>query len=106
MFQEIAALLDPPAPGQAGLDDRLPCLREDLQLWFSEYPADLELAKTYCRPCPMRGHCLSGALERREPHGVWGGEIFDRGEISAVKRPRGRPPGKPRRNPGPPSSPK
>ncbi len=73
-------------------DDRLPCLREDLQLWFSERPADLELAKAYCRPCPLRGPCLAGAVERHEPHGVWGGEIFDRGAISAAKRPRGRPP--------------
>jgi WhiB family redox-sensing transcriptional regulator len=31
-------------------------------------------------------------VERREPHGVWGGEIFDQGSVIAVKRPRGRPP--------------
>ncbi len=90
--------------GQAArLDDRLPCLREDLRLWFSERPADLELAKAYCRPCPLRAPCLAGAVERREPHGVWGGEIFDRGAISAAKRSRGRPPGTPRRNPTHPS---
>ena len=28
------------------------------------------------------------AVQRREPHGVWGGEIFDRGRIIAEKRPR------------------
>ena len=74
------------------LDDLLPCRRENPQLWFSDRPADLKLAKAYCQPCPVRRVCLAGAVERREPHGVWGGEIFARGAIIAEKRPRGRPP--------------
>lgn len=71
---------------------RLPCQRENPRLWFSERPAELNLAKAYCRTCPGRAPCLAGAVERAEPHGVWGGEIFERGEIIAEKRPRGRPP--------------
>jgi WhiB family redox-sensing transcriptional regulator len=74
------------------LDDPLPCHRENPQLWFSEVPAYLQLAKAYCRPCPMRPACLAGAVERHEPHGVWGGEIFARGAVITEKRPRGRPP--------------
>jgi AT hook motif. len=35
--------------------------------------------------------CLASAIERREPWGVWGGEIFERGAVVARKRPRGRP---------------
>ncbi len=35
--------------------------------------------------------CLAGALERREPWGVWGGELFVSGVVVARKRPRGRP---------------
>ena len=81
------------------IDGPLPCQRQSPQLWFSELPADLELAKAYCAPCPIRGCCLAGALERGEPHGVWGGEIFTRGVIIARKRPRGRPPNTPRRTP-------
>jgi WhiB family transcriptional regulator, redox-sensing transcriptional regulator len=73
------------------LDDPLPCHRQDPRLWFSDLPAELQLAKAYCRACPMRRPCLAGAVERHEPHGVWGGEIFDRGEIITEKRPRGRP---------------
>jgi WhiB family redox-sensing transcriptional regulator len=73
------------------LDDALPCHRENPQLWFSDRPAELQLAKAYCQPCPMRRVCLAGAVERLEPHGVWGGEIFARGAIIAEKRPRGRP---------------
>lgn len=73
------------------LDDPLPCHRENPQLWFSDLPADLELAKAYCRPCPIRQVCLAGAVERHEPYGVWGGEIFASGAIITEKRPRGRP---------------
>ena len=74
------------------LDELLPCHRENPQLWFSDLPADLQLAKAYCQPCPMRRVCLAGAVERHEPHGVWGGEIFAVGAIITEKRPRGRPP--------------
>ncbi|MGA9831041.1 MAG: WhiB family transcriptional regulator [Trebonia sp.] len=77
----------------------LPCQRHSPQLWFSDLPDDLELAKAHCTPCPIRGPCLASALERHEPHGVWGGEIFTRGAITARKRPRGRPPNTPRRTP-------
>lgn len=76
----------------AELDRLLPCQRENAQLWFSDLPSDLELAKAHCRPCPIRGLCLAGALERREPYGVWGGEILHRGAITPQKMPRGRPP--------------
>ena len=71
--------------------DLLPCQRENPQLWFSDQPADLVQARVHCGPCPLRGPCLAGALERGEPHGVWGGEIFARGAVIARKRPRGRP---------------
>jgi len=72
-------------------DEALPCRRENPELWFAETPADLELAKSFCRDCPLQAACLEGALERREPWGVWGGEIFERGVVIARKRPRGRP---------------
>jgi WhiB family transcriptional regulator, redox-sensing transcriptional regulator len=75
----------------AVLADPLPC-RSDPALWFSEAPSDLELARVSCRRCPLRTECLAGAIERAEPWGVWGGEIFDAGTLIARKRPRGRPP--------------
>ena len=70
----------------------LPC-SVNAQLWFSDQVADLEQAKASCRTCPLRQPCLAGALERAEPWGVWGGEIFENGAIIAQKRPRGRPSG-------------
>jgi WhiB family transcriptional regulator, redox-sensing transcriptional regulator len=71
-----------------GLD--LPCT-EDPELFFAESPQDVEQAKAMCRGCRARLACLAGALERREPWGVWGGELLLRGTIVPRKRPRGRP---------------
>ena len=64
---------------------------EDPDLFFAESPADVEMAKALCRECPIRIACFAGAVERREPWGVWGGELFLRGEVIPRKRPRGRP---------------
>jgi WhiB family redox-sensing transcriptional regulator len=74
----------------AELGNPLPC-SDNVALWFSEQPADLELAKASCQTCSLRGPCLAGAVERAEPFGVWGGEIFEKGKIVAFKRPRGHP---------------
>jgi WhiB family transcriptional regulator, redox-sensing transcriptional regulator len=72
----------------AGLD--LACT-EDPELFFAEAPEDVEAAKALCQGCRARTACLEGALERREPWGVWGGELILRGVIVPRKRPRGRP---------------
>jgi WhiB family transcriptional regulator, redox-sensing transcriptional regulator len=68
----------------------LPCTK-DPELFFAESPEDVETAKAMCRGCEARLACLTGALERREPWGVWGGELLMRGAIVPRKRPRGRP---------------
>jgi WhiB family redox-sensing transcriptional regulator len=75
----------------AGSRRALPCRVQDPDLWFAESPTQLEQAKSLCTECPVRAACLAGALDRGEPWGVWGGEIFDRGVVIARKRPRGRP---------------
>ncbi len=69
----------------------LPCRNEDPELYFAESPSDVELAKALCQDCPVRAECLASALERREPWGVWGGELFLSGAVIPRKRPRGRP---------------
>src|SRR5207244_2792476 len=73
-----------------GLSLVLPCT-EDPELFFAESPQDVEQAKAMCRGCRARLACLAGALERREPWGVWGGELLMHGAIVPRKRPRGRP---------------
>jgi WhiB family redox-sensing transcriptional regulator len=69
----------------------LPCRRENPELFFAETPQDVEIAKALCLDCPVRAQCLAGALERREPWGVWGGQLFLQGTVIPRKRPRGRP---------------
>lgn len=71
-------------------DLELPC-RSDPDLFFAELPEDVESAKSMCVDCPIRDACLAGAIERREPWGVWGGELFAQGVVVPRKRPRGRP---------------
>ena len=72
-------------------EELLPCRTNAAELWFAESPSDVEFAKTLCQDCPVQALCLSGALERREPWGVWGGELFLQGVVIPRKRPRGRP---------------
>ena len=86
----LIALLDTGAFGVAGGDD-IPCQQEDPELWFAETPDNVEFAKALCGTCPVQRACLDGALQRREPWGVWGGQLFISGVVVARKRPRGRP---------------
>ncbi len=78
---------------QAGEVDEgaLPCRENDPELWFAESPSDVEYAKALCVDCQVRALCLDGALERREPWGVWGGQLFIQGVVVPRKRPVGRP---------------
>jgi WhiB family redox-sensing transcriptional regulator len=85
-------------------DAPLPCQSADADLWFAEFPQQLARAQALCYDCPVRAACLDIALRRREPWGVWGGQIFDRGRVITFKRGRGRPPrprpGRPERSEG------
>ena len=65
-------------------------------LFFSEQLDDIARAKSICAECPVREACFEAALARREPYGVWGGRLFFKGKVLAMKRPRGRPPKTPR----------
>ena len=62
------------------------------ELFFSEDLYDIARAKHHCGSCPVKARCLDEAQERREPWGVWGGELFLNGHVLAQKRRRGRPP--------------
>lgn len=86
----------PPAHPAGG---ELPCAgRADLFFSTGNSPGLVEQAKTLCRTaCPVREDCLEGALARREPCGIWGGEFFSGGTVVSFRRPRGRP----RRGPAP-----
>jgi WhiB family redox-sensing transcriptional regulator len=61
-------------------------------LFFSESLDDIARAKAFCAGCVVREECLGAAVARREPWGVWGGELLVNGKVIANKRKRGRPP--------------
>lgn len=67
-----------------------------VHVFFSEELQDIARAKTICAQCPVMLECLEGAIARREPWGVWGGQLFLNGRILTTKRRRGRPPKTPR----------
>ncbi len=69
---------------------------EAKDLFFSEELTDMAAAKHICAECPVIAPCLQGALERGEPCGVWGGQLFANGRVVTIKRRRGRPPKHPR----------
>jgi len=66
-------------------------------LFFSDRLDEIAMARSLCRSCQLIDDCLAAALARREPCGVWGGEVFANGAVLAVKRGRGRP----RKHPAP-----
>ena len=66
-----------------------------VELFFSEQLDDIARAKAICAGCALREPCLAGAIERREPWGVWGGQLFLNGKVLPFKRKRGRPPKNP-----------
>jgi WhiB family redox-sensing transcriptional regulator len=65
-------------------------------LFFSDDLIDIARAKAICGKCALAADCLSGAVERQEPWGVWGGQLLANGRIVTDKRPCGRPPKQPR----------
>ena len=65
-------------------------------LFFSDDLIELARARAICALCRVREACLQRALERREPWGVWGGEVLLDGSVITDKRGRGRPPKVPR----------
>jgi WhiB family transcriptional regulator, redox-sensing transcriptional regulator len=91
MVNGVAALSAPPANRPSPVvRSPLPC-QVSSQLFFAEQGRDVDLAKALCAGCPIQTSCLLGAIERHEPWGVWGGEVFVDGVIVPHKRGRGRP---------------
>jgi WhiB family redox-sensing transcriptional regulator len=60
-------------------------------LFFSHDDLDVARAKAICRKCPLTGSCLSGAIERMETYGVWGGLLLVDGTPVRFPPRRGRP---------------
>ena len=82
------------------------CRAHDPEMWFD--PESHKYARLVCNDCPLRYPCLTGALERREPWGVWGGDVFVAGVAFTVgrePRPKTTPAARPAARSGPPAAP-
>jgi WhiB family redox-sensing transcriptional regulator len=60
-------------------------------LFFSDDDYELARAKAICGPCGLKESCLSGAVAREEPYGIWGGKLVLDGVCVDAKPTRGRP---------------
>lgn len=49
------------------------CSKVDPNLWFAVGALEHKVAKRICRACPVRGECLSYAMDAPVDHGIWGG---------------------------------
>jgi WhiB family redox-sensing transcriptional regulator len=86
---QLSNIIEPEPDWSAAACRRQPGLTD---LFFSELIPEINQAKAVCQTCPLLEPCLYGAIVRREPGGVWGGQLFLNGRILAQKRKRGRPP--------------
>ncbi|WP_072713724.1 WhiB family transcriptional regulator [Rhodococcus rhodnii] len=66
--------------------ERAVCAQIDPDLFFPEAPRhsgaasrrpQVRAAQEICRSCPVRGECLSWAIERGERYGIWGGVLME-----------------------------
>ena len=67
-------------------------------VFFSDKSFDILRAKAICSRCMVKVACRDAAKDRNEPCGVWGGELFEKGNTRPVLM-RGRPPRNPRPEP-------
>lgn len=74
----------PELPGTE--DGALPC-HADPETWFASDSDHLSYAAAKCDRCPIKRSCLEGALQRREPIGMWGGVVFKEGRPISVRVP-------------------
>ena len=51
------------------------------EIFFSDELQHISQAKAICTQCPVMAECLEGAIARREPWGVWGGQLFRNGKV-------------------------
>ena len=49
------------------------CDTADPDLFFPQPGADTSYARSICKACPVRRHCLDYALETKQKFGIWGG---------------------------------
>ena len=70
--------------------DPYPCQVVGGDIWLSTRTDEAEKAKSFCNKCPIKVECLTGAIERGEEWGIWGGQIIYKGKLTDHFVPSGR----------------
>jgi len=84
-----AELADPPdVTGQPACTQIEGGQKARVDVFFSDDRQVIEQARAICAGCDHREPCLEGALTRREPCGVWGGERFRNGHVVVMRERR------------------
>jgi len=52
---------------------RAACRGQDVELFYSNEPSNVQRALKMCSNCPVRRDCIDDAVSRGEWFGVWGG---------------------------------
>jgi WhiB family redox-sensing transcriptional regulator len=91
---ELGWLMAPGAPGERlTLEDflrrpewhqRAACRTSDVRSFFSDAPAQLEVARAVCGGCPVCQECHDTAMADKDLEGVWAG--FTAKERRAMRR--------------------
>lgn len=64
--------------------DRADCQDHDERDWYSPDKGRRHRARLICAGCPVQFDCALDALQRGEPHGMWGGlTVADRRTVAA-----------------------
>lgn len=58
---------------RAPWEDQALCAEADPELFFPDKGGSSRAAKTICKQCPVRLHCLETSLANDELFGTWGG---------------------------------
>lgn len=56
-----------------GWEERALCAQTDPEAFFPLKGSSTREAKQVCNSCEVRAECLTTALTRDEPYGIWGG---------------------------------
>jgi len=72
-MRQVRQLLGLPEPGAANWREHAACIGLDVDDFYATVGASVEPARRICNGCPVRRACLDEAINRGEPHGLWGG---------------------------------
>ena len=85
----LQIVMTPEEAAELTWQDQALCAQSDPEEWYPEPGDSVNRPKRICRQCPVRVECLAYAMDRDEPHGLWGGLSREERKDSAPAYARG-----------------